>query len=64
MRLRTRLIVASSFLAPALVNSLGWGRPWLRILATGLMAGVILIYISESRLRNKVDEHTTLNLHG
>ena len=63
MRLRTRLIVASSFLAPSLANSLGWGRPWLRILTTGLMTGIVLIYIAESRLRNKVDEHTTLNLH-
>jgi hypothetical protein len=55
-------MVASSFLLPTLVDSLGWGRPWLRILAAGFMAGSVLIYIAESRL-GKVDEHTTLNLH-
>jgi hypothetical protein len=62
MRLRTRLIVASSYLAWLLVESLGWGPPWLRMLAAGLMAGIVLIYIAESRL-GKVDAHTTLNLH-
>jgi hypothetical protein len=63
MRLPTRLIVASSFLAPTLVNSLGWGRPWLRILAAGLVAGGVLIYISERRLQEG-DQHVTLNLHN
>ena len=54
--------MASSYLAWLLVESLGWGPPWLRMLAAGLMAGIVLIYIAESRL-GKVDAHTTLNLH-
>ena len=63
MRLRTRLIVASSFLAPTLLDSLGWGRPWLRILAAGLVSGAVLISISERRLQEG-DQHVTLNLHN
>ena len=63
MRLRTRLIVGSLFLAQTLAEAFGWGPPWLRMLAAGLMAGIVLIYISENRLLRNVDDHTTLNLH-
>ena len=59
MRLRTRLILSASYLvALVLLNS----HPWLRILATGLFTGVILIQMSERRIRGASD-HATLNLH-
>jgi hypothetical protein len=63
MRLRTGLILVLGYLALPLVSSLGWGRPWLRILAAGLLTGVFLIQLSERRLREG-DEHVTLNLHN
>ena len=63
MRLRTRLILASSYLvALVLLDSLSQGRPWLGMLTSGLMIGVMMIGISERRVRG-ASEHVTLNLH-
>lgn len=63
MRLRTRLILASSYLvALVLLDSLSEGRPWLGMLTSGLMLGVMLIGMSERRVRG-TSEHVTLNLH-
>ena len=61
MRLRTRLILSLCFLALIAVSELGWGRPWLRILGDGLFTGVILIQMTERRVRG-TGEHTTLNI--
>ena len=63
MRLRTRLILALCYLALIGVNSAGWGRPWMRILASGVFAGFVLIQMSEQRLR-AAREHPTPNLSG
>jgi hypothetical protein len=61
MPLRTRLILASSYLvALVLFDSLSEGRPWLGMLTSGLMIGVMMIAISERRVR-RPSEHTTLN---
>ena len=63
MRLRTRLILASSYLvALVLLDSMSEGRPWLGMLTSGLMSGVMMIAISERRVRG-TSEHVTLNLH-
>ena len=63
MRLRTRLILASSYLvALVFLDSLSEGRPWLGMLSSGLMLGVMLIGMSERRVRG-TSEHVTLNLH-
>ena len=63
MRLRTRLILASSYLvALVLLDSLSESRPWLGMLTSGLILGVMLIGMSERRVRG-TSEHVTLNLH-
>jgi hypothetical protein len=61
MRLRTRLILSLCFLALIAVSSVGGGRPWLRALAFALFSGVILIQMSERRIRG-TSERTTLNI--
>ena len=62
MHLRTRLILALSYLALLGFSSSGLGRPWMRMLASGLLLGSILIYMSERRIRSGTGEHTTLNI--
>ena len=61
MRLRTRLILALCFLALIVANSIGWGRPWMGILAYGLGGVGILIQMSERRVRG-TGAHATMNL--
>lgn len=62
MRLRTRLILALSYVALIVASELGWGRPWMRMLGLGLLTGVILIQMSERRIRSGTVDHTTLNI--
>ena len=62
MRLRTRLILALCYLALLGASSVGWGRPWMRMLASGLLLGIFMIQMSEQRIRRGTGEHTTLNI--
>ena len=55
--------MALCYVALLWASSVGWGRPWMRMLASGSLLGIIVIYVSEQRIRSGTSEHTTLNIH-
>lgn len=63
MRLWARLILVLYYVAFLDgLNQIGWGRPWMRMLASALVTGVIVIHMSERRISSRTAEHTTLNI--